>query len=157
MAHAFFPVSGWGDIFIHISLVKAPLPEEEKYDMFEALFRITALVESDGLGQCAFKVYEQRDPLCEHEFSSLIQTVYAQQVSQMLQIGAELTMILHVNLPNHELEKTVRVREDRQFEGDWLPKPTTDPFPLLLNIYEHFRRQVIPGNVLTITFHVQPF
>ncbi len=125
--------------------------------MFEALFKITALVESDGLGQYTFKVYDQRKPTCEHEFSSLIKTVYEQQVFPALQIGDELTMILHVNLPNHELEKTVQVREDRQFAGDWQPKPTADLLPLFSNIYEHFRRQVIPGNVFTITFQMQRF
>ncbi len=125
--------------------------------MFEAFFRITVLVESDGQGQYAFKVYEQKEPLCECEFSSLIKTVYQQQVSPQLQIGDELTMILHVNLPNHEIEKAVKLREDRLFEGTWLPEPTADPFPLFLNTYEHFRRQVIPGNFVTVTFHVQRF
>ena len=123
--------------------------------MFEALFRITALVESDELGQCAFKVYKQREPLCEHAFSSLIMMVYEQQVSQVLQIGDDLTMVLHINLPHHELEKTVHVRENRQFEADWLSEPTTNLQPLISSIYEHFQRQVIPGNVFTITFHVQ--
>ncbi len=125
--------------------------------MFEALFRITALVESDKLGQCNFKVHEHKEPISGQDFSSLIKTVYEQQVAQMLQIGDELTMILHVNLPNHELEKTVQVREVQQSEASGLPKPTTDLFPPFSNTYEHFRRQVIPGNIFTITFRVQRF
>lgn len=125
--------------------------------MFEAISKITVLVESDKQGQRAFKAYEHKDPISDDDFSSLIKTVYEQQVSQVLQAGDNLTMILHVNLPNHELEKTVRVRQDRQFEGIWLAKPIADPFPLFSSTYEHFRRQVIPGNVFTITFRVQRF
>ena len=123
--------------------------------MFEAFFRTTALVESDEQGQCTFKVYERREPISEHAFSALIKTTYEQQVLQTLQIGDDVTMILHVNMPNHELEKTVHVREDRQFEGDWVSEPTSDLLPLISSTYEHFQRQVIPGNVFTITFHVQ--
>ncbi|HEY5004326.1 MAG TPA: hypothetical protein VII61_14290 [Ktedonobacteraceae bacterium] len=125
--------------------------------MFEACFRMTALIESDGLGHTIFKVYEQREPVSEDAFLSLIKATYEQRVSPLLQIGDDLTMILHVNLPNHEIERTVHVREDRQFEGDWLLKPTLDPFPLFSSVYSGFRRQAIPGNVLTVTLRVQRF
>jgi hypothetical protein len=125
--------------------------------MFEAFFKTSVLVESDKRGQCSFKIYEGKEPLNEDEFLSLIKAVYQQQVSQMLHVGDELTLLLHVNMPNHELEKMVRVREDQRFEADWLPEPTTDLLPIITSIYEHFRRQIIPGNVFTITFHMQRF
>ena len=125
--------------------------------MFEACFRMTALIESDGLGHTIFKVYERREPVSEDAFLSLIKATYEQRVSPLLQIGDDLTMILHVNLPNHEIERTVHVREDRQFEGDWLSEPTLDLFPWLSINYEHFRRQAIAGNVLTVTLRVQRF
>jgi hypothetical protein len=125
--------------------------------MFEAFFKTSVLVESDEQGQCSFKIYEGKEPLNEYEFLSLIKAVYQQQVAQMLQVGDELTLLLHVNMPNHELEKMVRVREDRCFEADWLPEPTADLLPIVTSIYEHFRRQIIPGNVFTITFHIQRF
>lgn len=123
--------------------------------MFEAFFKTSVLVESDGQGQCTFKIYEGKEPLSECEFSSLIKSVYQTQVAPQLQADDELTLILHVNLPNHELEKTVRMREDGLFESDWLPEPTADLLPIIVSIYEHFRRQIIPGNVFTITFHMQ--
>jgi len=68
--------------------------------MFEACFRVTALIESDGLGHTIFKVYERREPVSEDAFFSLIKATYEQRVSPLLQIGDDLTMILHVNLPN---------------------------------------------------------
>ena len=125
--------------------------------MFEACFRVTALIESDGLGHTIFKVYEQREPIHEDAFLPLIRATYEQRVSPLLQIGDDLTMILHVDLPNHEIERTVHVREDLQFEGDWLSEPTPDLFPWLSISYDHFRQQAIPGNVFTVTFRVQRF
>ncbi len=125
--------------------------------MFEALFKITALVESGRQGQCTFKVYERKEPVSEHDFSSLIDATYQQQVYPILQARDELTLLLHVNLPNHELEKTLRMRDDQQFEADWLPAPTADLLPQIASISKHFRRQVLHGNVFTITFRVQRF
>lgn len=125
--------------------------------MFEALFRISTLVESNGQGEYTFKVSKKKEPVSALEFSSLIKSVYQQQVAPMLQSGDEFTTILHVNLPNHELEKMVCVRENGQFEADWLPEPTTDMTPLISSMYDHFRPQLLPGNVFTMTFHVQRF
>ena len=123
--------------------------------MFEALFTITALVESNGQGQRVFKIFQQREPVNDTAFSSFLATVYQQEVYRMLQAGDSLTITVHMEPPWREVERTVRFREDQQFEGDGVQEPTADLLPLFSKMYEQFIQQVHPGDVLTIAFRVQ--
>ncbi len=122
--------------------------------MFEAVFKITTLVESDGQGQLVFKVTEQGTPISDKEFSSLMANVYQQDVYRTLRTGDDLTITVHLDLPIREITRTVRFREDKQFEGDGMQRPTSDLLPMISTMYEQFRQQVVPGDVLRITFHV---
>lgn len=122
--------------------------------MFEAFFRIVALVESDEQGQCLFKVFKHREPASRDAFSSLVTTVYQQEVYRMLQAGDTLTVAVHLNLSRREIEKTMRFREDGHFEGDGVKVPTPDLLPIISAMYEQLSQQAL-GDVLTITFRVQ--
>ena len=123
--------------------------------MFEALFRIVAQVESNGEGQRVFHVTEHGAPPNESAFSSLMATVYQQEVYRTLQAGDTLTITVHLDLPPREIERTVRFREDGQFEGEGMQKPAPDLLPLVSTMYEQFLQQVDPGDVLTVMFRVQ--
>ena len=123
--------------------------------MFEALFTITALVESNGQGQRTFKIFQQGEPVNDAAFSSFLAIVYQQEVYRMLQAGDSLTITVHMEPPWREVERTVRFREDQQFEGDGVQGPTADLLPLVSKMYEQFLQQVHPGDVLTIAFRVQ--
>ena len=123
--------------------------------MFEALFKIVALVASNKQGQRIFKVSERGEPANEGEFSSLVATMYQQEAYRTLRTGDTLTITLHLDVPHREIEKTVSFREDQQFEGDRLQAPTPDLLPVISTMYEQFLQQVLPGNVFTITFRVQ--
>ncbi len=123
--------------------------------MFEALFKIVALVESNEQGQRVFKVTKQGAPANDGEFSSLVARVYQQEVYRTLRAGDTLTITVHLDLPPREIERTVRFREDGQFEGDRLQAPTPDLLPMISTMYEQFRQQMLPGDVFTITFRVQ--
>ncbi len=123
--------------------------------MFEALFKIVALVESNEQGQRVFKVTKRGAPANDGEFSSLVARVYQQEVYRTLRAGDTLTITVHLDLPPREIERTVRFREDGQFEGDRLQAPTPDLLPMISTMYEQFRQQMLPGDVFTITFRVQ--
>ena len=123
--------------------------------MFEAEFRITALVNSNGQGQRVFHVTEREAPANDAEFLSRLATMYQQQVYATLQTGDDLTVAVRLDLPPREVERTVHLREDRLFEGEGLPQPTADPLPSLQAFYDPWMRQVEPGDVFTITFRVQ--
>jgi hypothetical protein len=123
--------------------------------MFEALFTIYALVESNEQGQRIFKIFQQGEPVNDAAFSSFLATVYQQEVYRMLQAGDSLTIAVHLEPPWREVERTVRFREDQQFEGDGVQEPTADLLPLVSKMYEQFLQQVHPGDVLTVTFRVQ--
>ncbi len=123
--------------------------------MFEVLYRITALVKSDGQGQRVFRVIEREAPANDTEFLSRLTTMYQQEVYTTLQGGDDLTVTVRLDLPPREVERTVHLREDRLFEGEGMPQPTADPLPFMRAFYEPFMRQVDPGNVFTITFRVQ--
>ena len=125
--------------------------------MFEALFRIVALVESNEQGQRVFHVTEHGAPANESAFSSLLSTVYQQQVYPTLQAGDTLTITVHLDLPPREIERTVRLREDGQFEGEGMQQPTSDLLPMVSTMYEQFFQQVDPGDVFTVMFRVQRF
>ena len=123
--------------------------------MFEALFRIVAQVESNEQGQRVFRVWEHGAPANESGFSSLVATVYQQEVYRTLQAGDTLTITVHLDLPPREIERTVRFREDGQFEGEGMQKPTPDLLPMISTMYEQFLQQVDAGDVFTIIFRVQ--
>jgi hypothetical protein len=123
--------------------------------MFEATFKITALAESDGQGQRVFRVVEHADPVDDDGFQSLVAMIYEQDVYRTLREGDDLRVIVHLDLPPREIEKTLRFREDRRFEGEGGAEPTTDLLSLIAPMFEYYRRHVQPGDVLTISFQVQ--
>ena len=123
--------------------------------MFEALFRIVAQVESNEQGQRVFHVWEHEAPADERAFSSLVATVYQQEVYRTLQASDTLTITVHLDLPPREVERTVRLREDGQFEGEGMQEPTSDLFPMISTMNEQFLQQVEPGDVFTVMFRIQ--
>ncbi len=123
--------------------------------MFEALFRITAQVESNERGQRVFHVSEQGAPANQSDFSSLVATVYQQEVYRILQAGDTLTITVHLDLPPREIERTVRFRENGQFEGDGMQEPTPDLLPMVSTMHEQFLQRVNAGDVFTVIFRVQ--
>ncbi len=123
--------------------------------MFEAIFRITAVVESDGQGQRVFRVTEREAPANDAEFLSRLTAMYRQQVYATMQPGDDLTVAVRLDLPPREVERIVHLREDRLFEGEGLSQPTADPLPLMRAFYEPFMQRVEPGDVFAITFRVQ--
>ena len=123
--------------------------------MFEADFKITTLVKSNGQGQRVFRVTEREAPANDAEFLSRLAAMYQQEVYAALQAGDDLTVVVRLDLPPREVERTVHLREDRLFEGEGLPQPTADPLPFMRAFYEPLMRGVEPGDVFTITFRVQ--
>jgi len=123
--------------------------------MFEAIFRITALVKSDGQGQRVFRVTEREAPANDAEFLSRLATMYQQEVYTTLRPGDDLTVAVRLDLPPREVERTVHLREDRLVEGEGMSQPTADPLPFMRAFYEPLMQQVELGDVFTITFQVQ--
>ena len=123
--------------------------------MFEALFRIVVQVETDEQGQRAFPVTKQRPQVNEMEFLALLASVYQEEVYPTLRAGDTLTVTAHLDVPHREVERTFHFREDRLFEGAGLQQPVADLLPLVQGIYEHFVQQVGPGDVFTLTFHIE--
>jgi hypothetical protein len=123
--------------------------------MFEADFRITALVKSDGQGQRVFRVTEGEAAANDAEFLSRLATMYQQEVYATLRAGDDLTVAVRLDLPPREVERTVHLREDQLFEGEGMPQTTADPLPFLREFYEPLMRHVESGDVFTITFRVQ--
>ena len=123
--------------------------------MFEAVFRITAVVKSDGQGQRVFRVTEREAPANDAEFLSRLATMYQQEVYASLQAGDDLTVAVRLDLPPMEVEQTVHLREDRLFEGKGMPQATADPLPFMRAFYEPLMQRVEPGDVFTITFRVE--
>ncbi len=123
--------------------------------MFEAVFRITALVKSDGQGQRVFRITEREAPANDVEFLSRLATMYQKEVYATLRAGDDLTVAVRLDLPPREVERTVHMREDRLFEGERMPQPTADPLPFMQAFYEPLMQRVEPGDVFTITFRVQ--
>lgn len=123
--------------------------------MFEADFRITAQVRSDGQGQRVFRVTQREAPANDAEFLSRLATIYQDVVSTTLQTGDDLTVAVRLDLPPREVERTVHLREDRLFEGEGLSEPTADPLPFLRAFYEPFMQRVKPGDIFTLAFRVQ--
>src|SRR5258706_5005086 len=123
--------------------------------MFEATFKITALVVSNEQGQRAFTVVEHEQPVDDGGFLSLVGLIYQQDVYRTLRAGDDLIVTAHLDLPPRDVERTLRFREDGQFEGEGILEPTADLFPLMASMSEQFRHQVQLGDVLTISFQVQ--
>ena len=123
--------------------------------MFEAQFRIIALVESNEQGQRVFRVTEQEAPITEMEFSSLLTTIYQQEVYPTLRTGDTLTIAMHLDVPPRELEQTVLFREGGKFEEEGVQGTIPDLLPLTRALYEQMLLQVVPGDVFTVTFRVQ--
>jgi hypothetical protein len=123
--------------------------------MFEAVFNIVALVESNGQGLRLFKVFEQGAPLHDLEFSSLVVNTYQQEVYRALRAGDTLAISMHLDTPPRVIRRTVRFREDKQFEGEGIQQPTSDLLPTISTMYAQFSQQVVPGDVFKITFHMQ--
>ena len=122
--------------------------------MFEASFRITALVKSDGQGQRVFRVTQREAPANDTEFLSHLVTMYQQEVFTTLRPSDDLTVAVRLDLPPREVERTLHLREDRLFEGEGMPQPTADPLPFQA-FYEPLMQHVEPGDVFTIAFRVQ--
>jgi hypothetical protein len=123
--------------------------------MFEVLYRITALVKSDGQGQRVFRVTEREAPANDTEFLSRLATMYQQDVYAALLAGDDLTVTVRLDLPTREVERNIHLREDRLFEGEGMPQPTADPLSFMQAFYEPWMQRVKPGDVFTITFRVQ--
>src|SRR5260370_31546900 len=77
----------------------------EEQSMFEAVFRITALVNSDGQGQRVFRVSEREAPANYADFLSGLATRCQQEVSTMLRAGHGLTVALRLDLPPTGVER----------------------------------------------------
>jgi len=123
--------------------------------MFEATFKIAALVESNEQGQRVFQVLRQGDPVDDAGFLLLVAMVYQQDVYRTLQVGDDLTVTVHLDLPPRDIERTLRFREGGRFEGEGIAEPIVDLLPLISSMSEHYRQQVQSGDVLTISFQVQ--
>jgi hypothetical protein len=80
--------------------------------MFEAIFRITAQVTSDGQGQRVFRVTEREAPARDPEFLSRLATMYQHEVYAVLRAGDDLTVSVRLDLPPREVEQTVHLREE---------------------------------------------
>jgi hypothetical protein len=123
--------------------------------MFEAIFRITAQVKSDGQGQRVFRVTKLEAPASDVEFLSGLATMYRHEVYAEMRAGDDLTVSVRLDLPPREVEQTIHLREDRLFEGGDMPQPTADPLPFMQAFYEPMMQQMEPGDVFVITFRVQ--
>src|SRR5215831_18151338 len=123
--------------------------------MFEAIFRITTQVTSDGQGQRVSRVTEREAPARDSEFLSRLAMMYQQEVHALLRAGDDLTVSVRLDLPPREVERTVHLREDLLFEGEDMPQATADPLPLMRAFYEPLMQTVEPGDVFSITFRVQ--
>jgi hypothetical protein len=123
--------------------------------MFEATFKIAALIQSDGQGRYTFKVYQQGAPLTRSVFPSLVATTFQDEVYRTLKAGDTLMIVMRTDPTWREIERILRFREDAQFEGDVLQAPTADLVPTITMMSEQFLQGVLPGDVFTITLRVQ--
>jgi hypothetical protein len=123
--------------------------------MFEAIFRIVVQVETDAQGQRAFPVTKNRPAVNETDFLSLLASVYQEEVYPTLRADDTLRVTAHLDLPTREVERAFRFRQDRLFEGEGIQQPVSDLLPLVQAVYEKFVQQVVPGDVLTLTFHIE--
>lgn len=124
--------------------------------MFEAIFRVVFQVETDNQGQRVFPVTKHRTPVNEAEFLSLLALVYQEEVYPRLRTDDNLTITVHLDLPPREVERTFHFREGRLFEAEGSQQPMiSDSLPLVQGVYEKFVQRVGPGEIFTLTFHVE--
>ncbi len=124
--------------------------------MFEAIFRVVVQVETDEQGQRVFPVTKHRTPVNEAEFLSLLALVYQEEVYPRFRTDDNLTITVHLDLPPREVERTFHFREGRLFDAEGSQQPMiSDPLPLVQEVYEKFVQQVGPGEIFTLTFHVE--
>lgn len=123
--------------------------------MFEATFRIAALVESDEQGQMVYHVRKQENPVDQVQCSSLLATLYQQDVIPRLQPGDSVTFIVGHSLPPREVERNVLVRSDQLYEEEGVKQPIQDLLSVMRAWYEPIMQQVVPGDILTITFRLE--
>jgi hypothetical protein len=123
--------------------------------MFEATFKIAALVTSNEQGQRVFQVLKRGEPVDDDGFFSLVAMIYQQDVYRTLRVDDDLTVTVHLDLPPRDIERTLRFREDGRFEGEGIVEPTADLLPLISSMSEHFGRQVQSGDVPAANFSLQ--
>ena len=123
--------------------------------MFEATFKIAALVTRNEQGQRVFQVLKHRDPVDADGFFSLVAMIYQQDVYRTLRVDDDVTVTVHLDLPLRDIKRTLCFCEDGRFEGEGIVEPTADLLPLISSMSEHFGRQVQSGDVLTVLFQVQ--
>jgi hypothetical protein len=123
--------------------------------MFEALFKVAAQVESNREGQRVFRISQHGAAPNETEFSSILATIYQQEVYPILRAGDTLTITVHLDLPPRDFERTVSFSEDKQFEGEGVQRPTADLLPVTTKLYEPLMQQVDVGDIFTVLFRVQ--
>lgn len=125
--------------------------------MFEILFTIDALVESNEQGGRVYKITENQVLENDTAFSSFLKTAYQQDVRSALKTTDSLKVRLHLRTaPWLMFEKTMRLRDDGQFEGEGM-QPTTELLPLITPTIEKFIAQVHSGDDFTITFSIQRY
>ncbi len=123
--------------------------------MFEVTYKITALAEIGEQGKRVFHVVKQAYPLDDEGFLSFVTRVYEQDVYRMLQVGDDLTVTVHLDLPPRTVEETLLFLGDRGFEKEGEAKPITDPLSLITSRLGVYRQLVQSGDVLTISFRIQ--
>jgi hypothetical protein len=106
--------------------------------MFEAIFRIVVVVETDKQGQRAFPVTKNRPAVNETGLKSLLASLYQEQLYPTLRADDTLMVTAHLDVPTREVERTFRFRQDRLFEGEGIQQPQADLLPLVQGVYEQF-------------------
>ena len=125
--------------------------------MFEILFTIDALVEVNKQGGRVYKITENQVLESDAAFSSFLKTVYEQDVRSALKAAYSLKVSLQLrSAPWLMVEKTMRLRDDGQFEGEGI-QPTAELLPLITPTIEKFIAQVQPGDVFSIKFSIQHY
>ena len=125
--------------------------------MFEILFTIDALVEVNKQGGRVYKITENQVLESDAAFSSFLKTVYEQDVRSALKAADSLKVALQLrSAPWLMVEKTMRLRDDGQFEGEGI-QPTAELLPLITPTIEKFIAQVQPGDVFSIKFSIQRY
>ena len=125
--------------------------------MFEILFTIDALVEINKQGGRVYKITENQVLENDAAFSSFLKTVYQQDVRSALKTADSLKVALQLrSAPWRMVEKTMRLRDDGQFEGEDI-QPTAELLPLITPTIEKFIAQVQPGDVFSIKCSIQRY
>lgn len=125
--------------------------------MFEILFTIDALVEVNKQGGRVYKITENQVLESDAAFSSFLKTVYEQDVRSALKAADSLKVSLQLrSAPWLMVEKTMRLRDDGQFEGEGI-QPTAELLPLITPTIEKFIAQVQPGDVFSLKYSIEHY